>query len=87
MSKQWNILDFGREQLCFWSAIKKGDGVNELLEAVSLEAEVLDLKAHHNGPAFGVVLDSTTETGKGAVATVLVQKGTLNTCFHRKVLL
>ena len=55
----------------------KGDGVNELLEAVSLEAEVLDLKAHHNGPAFGVVLDSTTETGKGAVATVLVQKGTL----------
>ena len=55
----------------------KGDGITELLEAVSLEAEVLELKAHHKGPAFGVVLDSTTEVGKGAVATVLVQKGTL----------
>ncbi len=66
----------GQTQFIPISALK-GDGVNELLEAVSLEAEVLDLKAHHNGPAFGVVLDSTTETGKGAVATVLVQKGTL----------
>ena len=55
----------------------KGDGVKELLEAVSLEAEVLELKAHHRGPAFGVILDSTLEKGKGAVATVLVQKGTL----------
>ena len=66
----------GQTQFIPISALK-GDGVNELLEAVSLEAEVLDLKSHHNGPAFGVVLDSTTETGKGAVATVLVQKGTL----------
>ena len=66
----------GQTQFIPISALK-GDGVNELLEAVSLEAEVLDLKAHHNGPAFGVVLDATTETGKGAVATVLVQKGTL----------
>ena len=55
----------------------KGDGIKELLEAVALEAEVLELKAHHKGPAFGVVLDSTTEKGQGAVATILVQKGTL----------
>ena len=66
----------GQTQFLPISALK-GDGVKELLEAVSLEAEVLELKAHHNGPAFGVVLDSTTEVGKGAVATVLVQKGTL----------
>ena len=66
----------GQTQFLPISALK-GDGIKELLEAVSLEAEVLDLKAHHDGPAFGVVLDSTTEVGKGAVATVLVQKGTL----------
>ena len=66
----------GQTQFLPISALK-GDGINELLEAVSLEAEVLELKAHHKGPAFGVVLDSTTEVGKGAVATVLVQKGTL----------
>ena len=66
----------GQTQFIPISALK-GDGVKELLEAVSLEAEVLELKAHHKGPAFGVVLDSTTETGKGSVATILVQKGTL----------
>ena len=66
----------GQTQFLPISALK-GDGIKELLEAVSQEAEVLDLKAHHDGPAFGVVLDSTTEVGKGAVATVLVQKGTL----------
>ena len=66
----------GQTQFLPISALK-GDGITELLEAVSLEAEVLELQAHHKGPAFGVVLDSTTEVGKGAVATVLVQKGTL----------
>ena len=66
----------GQTQFLPISALK-GDGIKELLEAVNLEAEVLELKAHHKGPAFGVVLDSTTEVGKGAVATILVQKGTL----------
>ena len=66
----------GNTQFIPISALK-GEGVKELLEAVALEAEVLELKAHHKGPAFGVVLDSTTEKGQGAVATILVQKGTL----------
>ncbi len=66
----------GQTQFIPISALK-GDGVKELLEAVSLEAEVLELKAHHRGPAFGIILDSTIEKGKGAVATVLIQKGTL----------
>ena len=66
----------GNTQFLPISALK-GDGIKELLEAVALEAEVLELKAHHKGPAFGVVLDSTTEKGLGAVATILVQKGTL----------
>ena len=48
-----------------------------MLEAIALEAEVLELKAYHKGPAHGVVLDSSTEKGKGAVATILVQEGTL----------
>ena len=66
----------GNTQFISVSALK-GEGIDALLEAVSLEAEVLELKAHHNGPAHGVVLDSSTEKGKGAVATVLVQEGTL----------
>mgnify|MGYP001494149235 CR=1 FL=1 len=66
----------GNTQFLEVSALK-GEGVDNLLESIALEAEVLELKAHHNGPAHGVVLDSTTEKGKGAVATVLIQEGTL----------
>ena len=50
----------GNTQFISVSALK-GEGIDALLEAVSLEAEVLELKAHHNGPAHGVVLDSSTE--------------------------
>jgi len=66
----------GKTQFIPISALK-GDGVEDLLEAISLEAEVLDLKTHHKGPGFGIVLDSSIEKGQGAVATVIVQKGTL----------
>ena len=66
----------GNTQFISVSALK-GEGIDSLLEAISLEAEVLELKAPHDGPAHGVVLDSSTEKGKGAVATVLVQDGTL----------
>jgi len=66
----------GQVQFIQVSALK-GEGIDKLLEAISLEAEVLELKAYHQGPAHGVVLDSSTEKGKGAVATVLVQEGTL----------
>ena len=68
----------GKTQFIPISALK-GDGVEDLLEAISLEAEVLDLKTHHKGPGFGIVLDSSIEMGQGAVATVIVQKGTLKT--------
>ena len=66
----------GQVQFVQVSALK-GEGIDKLLEAISLEAEVLELRAYHKGPAHGVVLDSSTEKGKGAVATVLVQEGTL----------
>lgn len=56
---------------------KKGTNVELLLEKVLLEAEVLDLKANPNRFARGVVIESTVDKGRGVVATVLVQKGTL----------
>jgi translation initiation factor IF-2 len=56
---------------------KKGTNVDLLLEKVLLEAEILDLKANPDRLARGVVIESTVDKGRGAVATVLVQKGTL----------
>jgi translation initiation factor IF-2 len=54
-----------------------GEGVKELLEAVSLQAEILELKAVTDAPARGVVIESRLDRGRGPVATVLVQNGTL----------
>ena len=56
----------------------KGDGVDELLEGIALEAEILELKAHHDGAAQGVVIESELDKFRGSVATFLVQNGTLN---------
>ena len=56
----------------------KGDGVDELLERIALEAEILELKAHHDGAAQGVVIESELDKFRGSVATFLVQNGTLN---------
>ncbi|MDP6962884.1 MAG: translation initiation factor IF-2 [Planctomycetota bacterium] len=58
------------------SALHK-TGIDELLERVMLEAEILDLKAHAKGDALGIVLESKLVKGKGKVASVLVQDGTL----------
>lgn len=54
-----------------------GEGVQELLESVSLQAELLELKAVAEGPATGVIVESRMEKGRGAVCTTLVQTGTL----------
>ena len=54
-----------------------GDGVNALLEAVLLQAELLELKAVEDGPAQGVVGESELDKGKGPIATLLVQNGSL----------
>ena len=56
---------------------KTGDGVDNLLEAVLLQAEILELQASPSSPAQGVVVESSLERGRGSVATVLVQNGTL----------
>lgn len=55
-----------------------GQGVDELLESLSLQAELLDLKAPASGPAGGVVIEASLERGRGSVATVLVTRGELN---------
>ncbi len=54
-----------------------GEGIDKLLEAVALESELLELKAHHSGPAQGVILEAELDKFKGAVATLLIQNGTL----------
>src|SRR6202158_3115278 len=56
---------------------RTGQGVDQLLEAILLQASVLELSAPRNGLASGVVIESSVEKGRGAVATVLVKKGTL----------
>ena len=55
-----------------------GEGIDELLDMVSLTAEVLELKANPNRAARGLVIEAQLDKGKGSVATVLVQKGTLH---------
>ena len=55
----------------------KGDGVDDLLERVFLESEVLELKSHEEGPASGVILEAEIQQGKGKVAHLLVQDGSL----------
>ena len=66
----------GNIQMVPVSALK-GDGIDDLLERVSLEAEILELTAHYDGPAQGVVIESELDKFRGSVATFLVQNGTL----------
>ena len=76
-----NILveDWGGKYQCQEIDAKHGTNVNELLEKVLLEAEMLELKANPNRPGIGTVIESSLDKGKGYVAKVLVQNGTLRT--------
>jgi translation initiation factor IF-2 len=56
---------------------KTGEGVDDLLDAVSLTAEIMELKAPSKGPAQGIVVEATLDKGRGVTTTVLVQKGSL----------
>ena len=69
--------DWGGETIFADVSAITGDGVDSLLEAISLQAELLELQAVIKGPASGYVIESSLDKGKGAVATVLVQNGTL----------
>ena len=69
--------EFGGDTQFVELSAKTGQGVDELLDAISLQAEVLELRAPREGRANGVVLESSLDKGRGPVATVLVQQGEL----------
>ena len=69
--------EWGGDTMFMHVSAKVGTGVEELLEAVLLQAEVLELKAQPSAPGRGVVVESRLDKGRGPVATVLVQNGTL----------
>jgi len=69
--------DWGGDTMFVPLSAKTGMGVDELLEAIAVQAEVLELAAVHEGAASGVVIESSLDKGRGPVATVLVQQGTL----------
>lgn len=70
---------WGGENMFVDVSAKTGQGIDDLLDTILLQAEVLELHAPAEGPATGVVLESSLERGRGAVATVLVTQGQLKT--------
>ena len=77
---QYDVIaeKFGGDVQFVYVSAKKGTGVDELLEAILLQSEVLELTAVKNAMATGVVIESYLDKGRGPVATILVQSGTLN---------
>ena len=77
---EMNILveDWGGKYQCQEISAKQGIGVNDLLEKVLLETDLLELKANPNKMAVGAVIESSLDKGRGYLATVLVQEGTLH---------
>ncbi|HIO91768.1 MAG TPA: translation initiation factor IF-2 [Leucothrix mucor] len=69
--------DWGGDDVCINISAKTGDGIDSLLDAILLQAEVMELSARTEGPATGLVIESRVEKGRGAVASVLIQEGTL----------
>jgi translation initiation factor IF-2 len=73
ISEEW-----GGQNMFVKVSARTGEGIDQLLEAILLQSEVLELRAPRSGLASGVVIESSIEKGRGAVATVLVKKGTLH---------
>jgi translation initiation factor IF-2 len=69
--------DWGGDAMFIGVSAKTGQGIDDLLEGVLLQAEVLELKTVRDAPAKGIVIESRLDKGRGPVATVLVQSGTL----------
>ncbi len=74
-----NILveDWGGKYQCQHVSAKSGEGIDELLEKVLLEAELLELKANSTKPAIGTVVEATLDKGRGYVTTLMVQAGVM----------
>ena len=77
LSEQVVAEDFGGDTQMVEISAKTGLGVDDLLDAISIQAELLELKAVDEGRAAGVVIESSLDKGRGPVATVLVQQGRL----------
>jgi len=77
---QQNVVleEFGGNVLSAAISAKKGTGIDQLLEQILLQAEILDLKANPEARVHGTVLEASLDPGKGPLATILVQKGTLH---------
>jgi len=71
------VEDWGGKVQCVSVSAKNGTGIDELLELLALETEVLELKANPNIKAVATVIESRLDKGHGAIATILIQKGTL----------
>ncbi|MGE5927780.1 MAG: translation initiation factor IF-2 [Gemmatimonadota bacterium] len=72
------LEEFGGTVLHAPISAKKGTGIDQLLDQILLQAEILDLKANPAGRVQGTVLEATLDPGKGPLATILVQRGTLH---------
>src|SRR5579884_476969 len=71
------VEEYGGDVIAVPVSAKTGDGVSDLLEYILLVADILDLKADASGHATGTIVEAKVEPGRGPVATVLVQEGTL----------
>lgn len=71
------IEEWGGKYQCAEVSAKSGQGMDKILDSILLEAEILELKANPNRTARGIIIESKLDKGKGPVATVLVQTGTL----------
>ncbi|MDG5815940.1 translation initiation factor IF-2 [Chitinispirillales bacterium ANBcel5] len=76
---QYNVIveEYGGQTSCIEISAKTGKGIDKLLEVLALETEILELKANPKGKAHGVVIESELDRGKGPIATILIQRGTL----------
>ena len=74
-----NVLaeEWGGDVQFLKSSAKTGEGIDELIEALIVQTEILELKAPIEGAASGLVIESRLDKGRGAVATIMIQKGTL----------
>ncbi len=70
--------EWGGDTMFVQVSAKTGDGIDDLLDAILLQSEVLELQAVLDAPARGVIVESSLDKGRGPVATVLVQNGTMN---------
>jgi translation initiation factor IF-2 len=71
------VEGYGGETFCIETSAISGKGVEELLDAISVLALEQDLKAPYDGPARGVIIEARVDRGRGSIATVLIEEGTL----------